>query len=107
MDKLKRMAQHTINEWIYINNSHDKDVMMSELFDQKYEHNKVVHSEMECWNLLEESYELWDIINYTDYDSNLINLMNKAWEKVGHELIYQDNLKEKWDVMRTKFFKDS
>ena len=107
MEGLKKMAQDTIYAWIEMNESQDKEVMMQEMFDQTNEQNRVFHSEMECWNFLEEAYELWDIIQYAGFNSNLIYMMNDAWQKVGREIIYEEDLKEKWEKMVTPFFKTS
>ena len=84
MDTITKIAKTTIKEW----KLSDASYIFEEVFDQKNPNNRLCFTEEECYKLIESPKELWLVIQYHGkYESTIMDLLNKTWEKIGRNLL--------------------
>ena len=85
MEAIRQIAKSTIQEWEYLN---DPNYIFGEVFDQVNPNNRLCFTENECYKLVTIPKDLWDIIQYHGkQEHNIIDLVNKSWEKIGKQLL--------------------
>jgi len=85
MDTIIKIAQSTIQEWAYLN---DSAYIFGEVFDQSNPNNRLCFTEQECYKLIILSKDLWDIVQYHGkQESSIVDLINKTWEEIGRSML--------------------
>ena len=85
MDTITTIAQSTIQEWAYLN---DSAYIFGEVFDQSNPNNRLCFTENECYKLLTTPKDLWGIVQYHGkQESSIVDLINKTWEEIGRNIL--------------------
>ena len=92
MDKIRNIAQKTINEYMYLHYTENIDDIMKNVFEQSNPDNRLCFNEMDCYEFIQTPRELWELIQFHHYtETTIMDVINKVWEKVGYQLIYKPN----------------
>ena len=92
MDKIRNIAQKTIDEYMYLHYTENIDDVMRDIFDQTNTDNRLCFNDNDCYQFIQTPRELWEIIQFHQcIELTMMDVINKVWEKVGYQLIYKLN----------------